>query len=217
MGGDSYEGSSSSCDSTDFDIEMLDLYTSRVDRCRRSREKLRKLARKHNVCLAEIDRESANIKAVKNAALEAVEAKRRVLEAELNRRYSAAVAAIMLNTEERKLPLKRRKNALKRSQHRIDASMEALEQKMIQRQQKFLHNYVQLLNDIDGVIEGSSRLVNLENIPRTGRRSAALEDFRNLTLKSTNVYNKKTAKHEDLDGLHALMKCSNLLGDDLSD
>lgn len=77
--------------------------------------------------------------------LQALEAKKRVLDAELERRFQEAKDAISDEVQARKLPLDQAVGDITRSNKVLESALEALEDKLKEPQHEFIQRFVPMI------------------------------------------------------------------------
>lgn len=112
---------------------------------------MRRLARHHKVFLSDVTKLNDNLERAKTEARHALEAKKRMLQQALDRRFEEAMEAVDDEIQGKKLPLEQAVQDMKRSSAVLEAALETLEDKLKEPQHDFIQRFVPM-------IEVSSRI-----------------------------------------------------------
>jgi hypothetical protein len=111
----------------------------------RVKDKVRRLARHHKVFLSDVTKLNDNLERAKSEARHALEAKKRMLQQALDRRFEEAMEAVDDEIQGKKLPLEQAVQDMKRSSAVLEAALETLEDKLKEPQHDFIQRFVPMI------------------------------------------------------------------------
>lgn len=106
---------------------------------------MRRLARHHKVFLSDVTKLNDNLERAKTEARHALEAKKRMLQQALDRRFEEAMEAVDDEIQGKKLPLEQAVQDMKRSSTVLEAALETLEDKLKEPQHDFIQRFVPMI------------------------------------------------------------------------
>lgn len=111
----------------------------------RVKDKVRRLARHHKVYLTDVNKLHDNVERARLEAKSALEAKKRMLQQSIERRFEEAMEAVDDEIQAKKLPLDQASSDIKRSSAVLDAALETLEDKLKEPQHDFIQRFVPMI------------------------------------------------------------------------
>lgn len=118
---------------------------SQVVDMNRVKDKARRLARHHKVYLTDVNKLHDNVERARLEAKSALEAKKRLMQQAIERRFEEAMEAVDDEIQAKKLPLDQAASDIKRSSAVLDAALETLEDKLKEPQHDFIQRFVPMI------------------------------------------------------------------------
>lgn len=196
----------------DVDLELLSVYEKRLERAIRVKDKVRRLARHHKVYLTDVNKLHDNVERARLEAKSALEAKKRMLQQAIERRFDEAIEAVDDEIQAKKMPLDQAASDIKRSSAVLDAALETLEDKLKEPQHDFIQRFVPMVEDIESHVSHAMALrKEYDVLVDDDLVLAAVDDFCRLTVRHrvrkagalSSPFDAGDARAESMDSLES--------------